>query len=295
MGRRLGVRLIVLGGILGAAWLAMAREGTRPAERTDVIAQLDFEPDAHLIAVPVVIEGASYPLAVDSGSALTIFDVSLRGHLGEQIGYANVLAGRQRVRLDRHPCPAAFVGGLALDAAAGVLCFDFEPFRSKGAAINGLIGVDFLRQHVVRIDFDAGTLQILSGLPANRGVRFPLDWTHGNPIVRAKVGHQDEWFIIDSGDDGSIALREELFDEAAISHKRDWGNITLAGVSRCSRGSLAEFRLGPFEHHNLPAQRFAWSAIGARYLSRYVVTLDLASNALFLRPGKRYDRVDLPL
>lgn len=287
--------------VLSATWLATAQEGGRPAAKpAKILAEVELDHDADRPVIPVVIGGERYPFVVDTGAFTSCIDPLLRKHLGERIGRTVEKSddGKWAQTVDEFAAPHAFVGKCLLLESGGIQCRDMGPFRRlDGGSYLGIAGVDFLKRYVVRIDFDAGTLQLLSRVPPQAGQLVAIDVDDfGHPVLTANVGNQEEQFILDTGSDLSMTLGSHLFlqlvAQGSISHERDSGIMTVDGPQPSVSGRLSTLRIGPFEHRDLVVSMDGQNTLGVGYLSRYALTLDLNSRKLFLKPGKAFERAD---
>ncbi|HEX5470388.1 MAG TPA: aspartyl protease family protein, partial [Lacipirellulaceae bacterium] len=156
--------------------------------------------------LPVNMHGARYFFEVDTGATRLCFDRSLRPMLGmvresETIG---TLGGPLRCEL--FEAPDALLGPLHLrlpppGVTPLVACLDQEHRRlGSGHDVRGIIGTNFLRRHVVRIDFDRGKLSFLKAVGKEPGRPVPILFDEGKREVQARLpGMGDSMFLIDTG------------------------------------------------------------------------------------------------
>jgi hypothetical protein len=277
--------------------LAHSAEKDGPALESFAVKGGDF------LIVPVTIKGKSYPFVLSTGTRTTVYDNSLRNLVGERTG-ADWLKGAEKdILVGCHRPPEAFLGRIPLPREGSVLLADLSWARQMcGQEVRGLLGMDFLRLYVIRIDFDSGTLTIQRGIGQEQGSCFPLslDEKSGTPRLAIDLadGGLPEPFILDTASLGGAGdIRADRFDVLV-----SMGNIQLEeGVDCCipgadcprTYGCLSRFRLGEMMHRHLYFGRSATnSRLGLEYLDRYRVTLDFPGSRVYLSKGKRFDEPD---
>ena len=120
-----------------------------------------FDPKEQLLIVPVRVGTKDYPFVVDTGCTGSIFDLSLRPHLGGPVGSERMRTTNGEISVDLFRPPDARVGSLTFTGSP-VGCRDLTPIReASGRSIQGLLGLDFLKEWIVRIDFDEGRVDFL--------------------------------------------------------------------------------------------------------------------------------------
>ncbi len=177
--------------------------------RTDVcdqnaaVAEFDVARHGGMLLVPVAIGGHEYQFLVDTGCTYCVVDCELKPIL-HATGETATLNGRGK--FDVYSLPRTFVGKYKVPVDGPVICLDLEPFREcSGYEIRGILGMTFLKQHIIRIDFDAGKLAFFRACPANAGHCFHLSYTKlKTPALSLNVG-QDHYvsFELDTGCYGS--------------------------------------------------------------------------------------------
>src|SRR5207249_3988490 len=93
---------------------------------------------------------------LDTGCSLTLFDSAFAPELGAPLTNAVVdLADARGATNAVFRAPAAFLGNLSLQTREPVLCSNLEQLRRvSGVSVAGIIGVSFLRQYFVLLDFE---------------------------------------------------------------------------------------------------------------------------------------------
>ena len=138
-----------------------------PAKPPQVLAESPIFADGDGLFLPVHFEGKRYLFVLDTGAARTIYDWSFRARLGDPLDSVPVETPKGYVPRSTFQAPEATVGKMSLHTKQErVFCADLEFAREvSGHQIMGMIGLDFLRQHCIRIDFDAGKLEFLNNSP----------------------------------------------------------------------------------------------------------------------------------
>lgn len=271
--------------------LLAAACGCRPAERTaqpTVVAEFAAGDAAGLVLVPVTVGGAEQQFILDTGAARTIFDASLRPWLGRPRGRFLSTTPGGLVELRTYPAPRATLAGLPLpESIDWVACSDLSNLTAVcGRRISGILGMDFLGNFAVRIDFAARTVELLRSDGREHpewGEALAIRYEDGCPNVAAELeGAGRHWFRIDTGANGFGALTGELFRRLAGSQKP--GCINVVGGQITPRvGLLRALALGS-RRHTAP-EVFDGSAclLGLAAFSGSVATFDFPAGRLYLK------------
>jgi hypothetical protein len=293
---RIGLIVVVLCSVLGCA------QGRKAAQRetsAPVAFQIVYGEPPSVISVPVTFHGRDYAFIIDTGSSLTVYDSFFKPHLGELVDTNTANMGAGKASLPLYHAPKARVGHLSLQSVTPVGCTDLSVVREavrqvSGQEIYGIIGMDFLRNHVLRIDFEKKTLCFSSpgsGTGEDLGQRFDIDLhSEGVPTILAKLSKDIEVpFLLDTGDASTGDLEAELFERL-----RAEGAVEITGSARCATGSgyretwegrLNRLALGPYRHDGLRLYKSHWNGLGLGYLARYSVTFDFPNSAVYLKPN----------
>lgn len=263
------------------------------------IAHEEFEigREGRLLLVPVALNATTYLFAIDTGSALTIFDSTLRAELGDVQGRVTLRTAMGDAAVDVFNCPDATLGRFDLRSCGRVACFDLRHLRAaSGKEIGGILGMSLLRQFVLHVDFDRGMLRLSKAAPREGSCwseTLPMAFaSDGRPLVNANVcGTVREEFVIDTGATMN-SMRASLFDRLAAKGRIELGarstSMTLTGEVANEMGRLESITLGPFKHTGVLGCRDRASALGLQYLSRYIITFDFPRASLQLRVGRSF-------
>ncbi len=242
-------------------------------------------------------KGKTYQFLIDSGSTWNVFDSSLP--LGNPIDESDIKGAADAVRLKLYDAPSATVGGLSLKSTEPVVAFDFTRLRQvTGYEVYGFIGMPFLRRNVFRVDFDKGELLVLKRPSSDCGQEFAVNFNErGIPRISVKVASDEKQkFLLDTGLSSTGDLATKSFDtllrnaDLTVFGTRLFE--TISGTSEIRIGRLKQLSLGDFTVRGAAVSEAEESRLGLGFCSRFVMTLDLANDKVYLKKGKNFDRVD---
>lgn len=269
-----------------------------PAKHPQILAEFPIFPDGDVLLLPVQFEGKRYQFLLDTGSTNTIYDSTFRARLGDPIGKRSIETANRSIQLAIYQAPEASVGRMPLRMKQPVICADLKLVREvSGHQIMGVIGLDFLRQYCIRIDFDASKLEFLDSREAEPGTLIPLAYRRYYQI-KASFAGQEEQFMIDTGKGGyesgtlDAKLCDHLMREKKIEKVSKGYYVSASGISEDQKLAINIFCLGPFKHHRLYFGSSPRNILGLAYLSRYIVTFDFPKQTMYLKKGKRFDQPD---
>jgi hypothetical protein len=287
------------GGLLALS-AAVAQPPPPPVFSDAVLEQFPVARGGALLVVPVTLGGKAYPFVLDTGATQTVYDTSLRPLLGPPLGRSKVITPGGDVVLEEFAAPDARLGKLPLPRGK-VYLFEMSKLREAGGIdVRGILGMDFLRDYVVTIDFDGGTVAFRRLAIPNPGEALPLFVESlSRPCVRASLaGGPPELFMVDTGSEGfgSADVRPEQFDALVKAGKaretaRQWCT-TMAGTRRSSQGAVESLTVGPFKHRDLEVTTGGVGLLGLSYWSRYLVTFDFPLGVAYLKKGAAFDAPD---
>jgi hypothetical protein len=260
-----------------------------------VVAEFDISRHAGFLSLPVELNGKKYRFLLDTGASQTAFDLSFQDELGEPIDTIDVATGGSDLRLRVYACPDASIGNLPLRAGcANVVGLDLAAVReAAGKDIRGIVGMDFLRHWVVRINPDRGKIALLSSVDeATAGSPRKLTRVDDSFFLGADIpGWGPEKFLVDTGAVYvSCDLEENLFEW--LCHCKTvfgFGTVTYEAASghvTRRQGRLSQLTMGPFQHHGLLCSAHArLNILGLEYLCRYIITFDFPNETAYFRPA----------
>lgn len=287
-------RLLLLQSLASAA---VAQSPSEPSPR--LLEQFAFLADDFLIAAPVRLRGKDYQFVIDTGCATTMYDESLRPFLGDPLSTGRVRTAERYIDVSLFDSPDARLGRLSLKTRAPVTTVDLRHVRDTCAVdIMGVVGMDFLRQMVLRVDFDNEQFQLLTGVPADSGDSVPLSIKEQQPYVTPFVeGWGTIRLLVDTGHNTAEEgmLEQSLFDTFDRWHlltaSRRSESSDLVAFKEQDSACIPPLRLGRFRHSDLrlSAAKQA-SVLGLRYWARFVATFDFPNGRLYLKPSQRFAR-----
>jgi hypothetical protein len=258
------------------------------AGRAEAFVEIPMEHRAGLIWLRVTPPNGAAPLhfLLDSGAGVSVLNLPAARALGQKLDSPRVVRGiggralafevaRVELRLAHLPLPSP---RLALDLSA--------ISRACGRPVDGLIGADFFREHIVQIDFRAQKLRLLSREELPHAMALPLVPRGDALCVRATVnGLPAGWARVDTGCDTALEWRPTEARTPAATTSIAAGSATRATTP-------ATVQLGPLRIADVPTgfrdtPIFAGESglLGNGLLARFTVTFDVAKKRLFLAPN----------
>ncbi|HEX5470389.1 MAG TPA: PDZ domain-containing protein [Lacipirellulaceae bacterium] len=288
-------------------WRAAYNREAFASDEGAVIASFSVFDDGDAVIVPVTFRGAAYGFSVDSASTRVTYDASFTSLLGDPIDYVatNTLTGvQQRPVFD---APDAHLGRLSLRSrppveTRGVTCRDLALTRlATGHDIRGCLGMDFLKRHIIRLDFNHGKLLFLTRVGTEPGVLVRMARGQSDPAVVSTIpGLAPVAFAISTGGGcNSGVLDATLIDEllqrklAVIVREGTIVEGNQAAPTRIVRVNSIE--LGGFQQRALlfgERSGGRGNALDLGFWRRFVVTIDFPNRALYLKPSKWHDAPD---
>jgi len=272
--------------LLLAAWIIVATPGRAATE-------IPFTFRSGMIWLKVEAGGSAGPLAflLDSGAGKSVLDLGAARRLGVKLG------ARETVQGVDGRCAAYAVEGLGATVGSAavpreMLALDLRGVSGGcGARVDGLLGADFFREHIVQIDFAAQKIRLLSRdeMAASTGKVLALGRRNDALCIRAGIdGGTPQWMRVDTGCSGAL----EWVVTGTPGHRLAETSVATAG------GSLkfieTEVALGE-EHvaavktgvHRQPMFAGESGLIGNGLLSRFRVTVDAVGARLLLARVER--------
>jgi hypothetical protein len=226
------------------------------------------------VIVRLTVQGRGLDFLLDSGAGDIAFDADVAASLHLQtLGKATQEIAGQFDR-SRAIVPEIRIGPLVMhDVVVSTIPFQSSPDFST--RVVGLLGFDFFKDAVVRVDYEQGTVDALNPAgfsPPQSAVTLPVALDDGVPLVSATVGDdRGDHFILDTGSAYTIIFSGFAADHPnAVADQGGGAAETRTGVS--ARGVGGQIRLVPTE---LKVFRFAGTDF--EYFKAYVT---IAARAL---------------
>ncbi len=269
--------------------------------RVRVLAQFHLKGSKEAILLPVTFRDKEYTFLLDSGCAVTVFDDSFRRDLGQLKRKTQVVVPRSTFAVEVYDAPQATIGPLDLSRCREVLCTDVDVVGNvAGEKLDGLIGMNFLRDYVVHVDFDAEMISFVA--PANNeqlrwGKAVAIDYDRaGLPHIDAAVFFDIAAdFLVDTGALSTGSLDEQVFQKVLSEKKAETIDITLltaGGAIQEREARIVNLLVGPFEYRDLIFAESDSSILGLSFLSRHEVIFDFPNKKMYLREARDFRRRD---
>lgn len=228
--------------------------------------------------------GEKLPFVLDTGSAATLFDVSLKPKLGERLGSMTTWNFGTKQEADIHVSPKLYLGNTPLMiTGSNVLTYDFQkmsPASGSEYPTMGILGMDVLEHYCVQLDFEARKVRFLNphGLKTIKlGKPMPLDLPSDDSRVFIQspslLGTASRKLLVDTGFQADGASDHERYDQIVEELK-------LRSVSGCSLFPKCEWNGEAYT--NLIILK-GEGLIGLRFLARHLVTLDFPNRTMYLK------------
>jgi PDZ domain/Aspartyl protease len=300
--KNLTMNLMVLCILLSPDSHTCAQQATRPDRSKVVLEEFRIHNDGDAILLPVKFNGEVYQFVLDTGSTLNVYDRSLEPHLGAALTVVTAETPTGTTKMPLFSSPKAMIGSLSLKTPEPVACANFDMLRRVGGHdIRGFIGMAFLAQHVVEIDFDQGRLSFLSAAPPESGlpVRFSLA-DRPMPAVYAEIeGLGLKKFRIDTGDlgfgSGDLEARDFdlLAEQKSLRLLRSGISSDLGRTLRVKRGRVMEARVQEYRIKGAIFCEGKIASLGLNYWRRFNIIFDCPNNLMYLRESRQFHRTDV--
>ena len=302
--KRISKRILVA---VVALAISIVRQEGASAKEDDKNQAIPLFDDGVIVRIPVKVFNDTLYFVVDTGSSISMLDDKYRDRLGTSIGTgvaATPVSQGDHVPIYR--APDFFVGATHGDLKQ-VLSVNLAMLKYvSGEPCDGILGMDFFQNHVVRVDFDSRSLAIVDHLSEDfkrKATAVPL-----HPLFKNQVGLEavidsttTVSLKIDTGDNGSISLNPHDWEQVLAGRKDVKIHTTLTGTlnrdaTQISIARLPDVEIGPQKYQNLlcslsPAHE-ARSTIGTGFLRRHSATFDFPNHMLYLTPGKAFNDLD---
>ena len=272
-------------------------------DRSLVLEEFEIPTDGDQLLIPVTVGDKPCAFWVDTGAFCTVFDRSLKPHLGPLLESRNVPTPNGRIDLELYAPPVIQLGRMPVTMKGRVGCIALDEARMVGGEkIDGVLGSDVLSQHVVRLDFERGTLSFLKEPGPPVGIRVNI----GNPrfptIEYEVAGGYTARFLIDTG---AITVDSGSIHSKAVSSLERMGCFTEIGgayfsdasgsvwrrhgiISKCSIAGI-EFTNTIWHEHQGGVPNF----VSLRFLTQFNITIDFPNSVMYLAKNKNFGRRDL--
>ena len=278
-------------------------------------------PSANLCVKLAFEDGEEVLCEIDTGGPMMALDRSLEPRLGQKTGTGTMTwAFREPHEVRVFPAPKLFLNGTRIWSSPEAFTEELTTLHGDDYEARCVVGMDTLRHYCMQLDFAEKKVRMLDpeqldvarlGRSLALDLRSPRSFFGAFPWNRAKGAitfadagffpGEEERFLIDTGFTGGnmeVMLTSKLFRRTISLQRPDW-ILTPTNSPLYSR--VAGFSQLPFMGHihrdvvvgELREPQGAFEGwIGARFLSRYLVTLNFPKKMLYLKP--RTDMADWP-
>ena len=291
----------------------------RAGERAPVTMPLQYTDARVYVPVRVAPHDSARWFILDTGALPTIVDATLARALHLQVSDAGTTsgAGSGTTREGRTAPLTLDVGGAALDVCRPIIApLDSLLAPSSGRHVAGLVGSQLFEEHVVDVDFDRGTVQLLD--PATfeyhgTGAIVPLHVSNGVPMADATLAVPGRapvpmHVLVDLGAKATLLVAEPFIKRESLRGAfansvteplgAGMGGETRYAFVRAPRITVSTTNGVPVEARDVVAGlsvahtlRATWydALLGAAFLHRYHVIFDYARQRLILEQRHEAD------
>jgi hypothetical protein len=276
-------------------------EADQPLSSRQVLAEFTIT-KGDPIFLPVRFKEKEYWFFLDTGASVTVFDNSLRSGLEQPRRTGGILFTAGEIgTAEAFDAPEAFLGPLNLKDCGEITYVDLKMLSSvMGKEASGIIGMNFLKEYVIQIDFDKGKLLFLKSAS-----KISPDWDEelkieyhpsGLPFISGfTVGGIKVDFIIDTGDGGSGGLHRTIFKRIISENQIRTAQAmaqTAGGTKRPTVARIGNLSIGSLSYKDLIFEEGNFSRLGLSFLSRHLVTIDFPNGKIYLKKGKQFNKKD---
>ena len=239
------------------------------------------------IKLPVTIKGRPYHFAFDTGCVYCIVDSKFRSEFpasGDQHDLA--VEGAQPFR----QLEETHLGTSRIPVSCDAICLDLSEFRWPGGyGIHGVLGMNFLKHHVVQLDLDSGKLSFMKSPPRFAQWQLTTKYESERPVWEIKMGDRGNVpFILDTGMIGRTAVQfetgifQELMDRERINRVYDGKSLTFLGVERKRYGKIDTFGVDGWEVKSAHVGE-GTNMLGVEFLKGRVILFDFPNRSISMR------------
>jgi hypothetical protein len=290
----------------------------KPVVTPTVLAKFTITGDMNDILLPVEFDGKVYPFLLDTGTTNTVFDDSFKDRLGKRILWPKKgeAAYGKKVTVELFNAPDAYFGPFNLKNMRIITATDLSKIVPDDKRdFQGIIGMDFMKGYIVRMDFDNDKLTFLKGSKESGLFSLFKPEKNEHPEWGEPVPLKTEWFsdlryikgrlldkikaefLIDSGWHFPGVLKSSLFNKVNSLIARTKNENHTSAMETSNRGKIIiteKFSVGSLEYKDMFFQKSNISILGLPFLSRHVVTFDFPNNVMYLQKGKDFDKPSVP-
>ena len=263
--------------------------------------EFPIEGGCGVILIPVHIQGKEYSFMVDTGTSNNILDASLKDFLGKPTKMLKVQTAGNPMVMQMLESPLIEIGPFDIPKGSDVACVDMSMFSMvNGRQIDGILGMDFLKNHVILMDFDKGVFSFLVHDNLNVSDTAHIFSLRGNsyglPQVTGQLsdGIEDE-FIIDSGNNYFGELDREAFNRLAAQKDTKTTEILVVAASGSQKKHemrVKNLKIGNYNYKDIIFGEGNYNCLGIEFLVRHIVTIDFPNMKMYLNASGQFEKSD---
>jgi outer membrane lipoprotein-sorting protein/predicted aspartyl protease len=253
------------------------------------------------ILIPVHIQGKEYSFVLDTGASNTILDTSLRDLLGKPKSMQRVQTAGNPMVMQIFESPLIQIGPFNIPKGSDVSCIDLSMASMvDGRNISGILGMDFLKNHVIRIDFDKYIFSFLVQDDIDTsasGQEFNLTYNSlGLPQVKGQLlDNIYVEFIIDCGNNYFGDFDKDTFEKIITRQDTKISEtlvVAASGPQKQREIRVKSLKIGNFDYKDTIFGESNYNCLGIEFLNRHVVTLDFPKMKMYLSKSNRFEKID---
>ena len=282
-----------------ATLLQRVTEVNQPA--IDNRTEFPFGDGSEAVLLPVHIQGHEYLFLLDTGSSATMFDASLRDLLGTPIHKITGQSPGNPFVMQIFESPLIQIGPFILPQGSEIGCLDMSMLSMvDGREISGILGMDFLKNHVIQINFDKGIISFFEmddfDMSAS-GQKYDLTYNSVRvPIIRGQLLDSiNTEFVIDSGNNYFGNLDKDTFEK--LVNRKDIKITEVLAATASGSQMQREIRakvlkIGDLSYKDIIFGEGNYNCLGLGFLNRHIVTFDFPKMKMYLNKSDQFERID---
>jgi hypothetical protein len=256
-----------------------------------VISRISFPDDSKFIVIPVSLKGKEYLFTLDTGAAMTVFDISLKDQLGWRLGSSKARAADgTSFKMERFMLDHAHFGGVCKKHEKVSVMDLSHVSKMAGRRIDGIVGMDILKNHIVRLDFEKNIVSFLKSINKSElsECESGLSFKKNRVYLNGKVGNIPVRFVIDTGfadSDFTGLLEPEVIKQLGVigTDQGSQGSTIVGPMDIDQRKiTVTKLRIGQIEYDYAMFVEHHESILGLDFLSRHIVTFDFPHKKVYL-------------
>jgi TPR repeat protein len=253
--------------------------------------------------IPAKMFGEPSSLLVDTGSFITTLDSGYKERLGGLLMTIN----SPRLNFDLYAGPEIYLGQKRFALLLATVTDFQEVVKVIGHPLDGILGMNFLKDHVICFDTDGSVFMVEGSVPEavkKNALALALKETAKDVFgVEAVLNDKEPVLLtLDTGDSGSLSLNQtdwhrvysEGITNPAIGKSIRFGPKMENIVAEHKRARLHKLTLGTNVYINLIADATpgSISRLGQKFFQRHLCVMDFPNRTLYLVRGRDFDHPD---